>query len=543
VSVNAAVSMGLVAAMVVFSPAGADPADPPVRLGSVESGIVLLLSDPEAGLDVPALKRFYCARSQAPVWTGSDGPLPQALAVFEAMSGAADEGLRPADYRPWLGEMLNGRLTILTRAWVDVLLTDALLRYVRDLGSGRSNPREADPEWLIPYRPLDPVAWLRQALREDDLARALADLPPRHPFYLGLRSALAEYRAMARVGDWPRIPDGPLLRPGEVDSRVSALAERLRREGRFTEPIPRGGDAYGPELETAVRAFQARNGLKVDGILGPETRAALNVSPAERVEQIRTNMERWRWLPRDLGERYILVNLGGFGLWLYQDEEVVFQTRVIAGRADRQSPSFSTRVLGVQVNPEWVVPRKIAVKDLLPQQRRNPEYLANKRIHVFRRDDGRPLEVAPVDIDWSRPYRLGYFPFTLRQEPGPHNSLGRLKLLMPNPYSIYLHDTPTKALFDKHQRDFSSGCIRVQAPQRLAALLLDPEHPSKAARRIRELVESGDTISLRFPRSVPVYLLYLTAWVDEAGQVQLRRDIYGRDRLTHLEPIGVDRVE
>jgi murein L,D-transpeptidase YcbB/YkuD len=527
-SVSLLVLVGL-AALGVLPPALADDPAPKSVPESVGSAIRLLLMDKGAGLSLRALEHFYSARDYRPALTGPQGPLPEALAVVEAMAASGREGLRPGDYRPWLSEILKRPLSVSTRSWLDVLLTDSLLRYARDLHSGRRDPRDIDPDWLIPYHPLDAVLWLAQALRDRNLDSALKQLPPPHPHYAALRLALADYREKARAGDWPQIPDGPLLRAGDVDPRVTLLARRLGREGEYAGPVPIGDATYNAELEAALRGFQARNGLKIDGILGPETRAALNVSPSERVEQIRTNMERWRWLPRDLSERYILVNLGGFELWLYDGGEMVFRTRVIAGRSDRQSPSFTTQVLGVQVNPEWVVPRRIAVNDLLPQQRRRPRYLGDKGIHVFRTEGNRQIEVLPQEVDWSRPYRMGYFPFVLRQEPGPQNSLGRLKLLMPNPYSIYLHDTPSKALFDKHQRDFSSGCIRVQNPVRLASLLLGSADPDEAVQRVDDLIDSGDTLSLRLPRPVPVYLLYLTAWVDERGEVQFRSDIYGRD--------------
>jgi murein L,D-transpeptidase YcbB/YkuD len=241
-------------------------------------------------------------------------------------------------------------------------------------------------------------------------------------------------------------------------------------------------------------------------------------------------MERWRWLPRDLEATHILVNLAGFELTLMHASEPSLWMRVITGRPDRASPAMHSHITGLVLNPDWTVPRRIAVEDLLPQLQRNPRALRAKHISVLRWQDGSLVEVDPTHVDWHT-VDADNFPFLLRQSPGAHNSLGRLKFEMPNRRAIYLHDTPAKDLFRKSVRAFSSGCIRVEKPLQLAARLLDADGQT-AGRSLLERIESGETQALPITPAVPVYLVYLTAWVDGAGNLQYRNDVYGRNVQT-----------
>ncbi|MES9901206.1 MAG: L,D-transpeptidase family protein, partial [Sedimenticola sp.] len=348
--------------------------------------------------------------------------------------------------------------------------------------------------------------------------------PPDDEFYTALKGALEFYRRIAASGGWSTLPAGPSLHPGDTDRTVPLLRQRLIIEGDYLAKIPDERETFDSELEAAVTHYQLRHGLEVDGVLGAKTREAMNVPVASRIEQLRANMERRRWLPHDLGERYLLVNTAGFEVRLVEGGKTSLVKRSINGKRWRKTPSFSSRITHLVVNPYWTVPKRIAVVDLLPLQRRDSHYFEKKRIDVLRRtDDGWSVE-DPDMIDWSL-YNRKNFPFTLRQHPGDDNSLGKLKFYMPNPYNIYLHDTPSRELFERNLRAFSSGCIRVEHPLYLAEMLLGDKAQALDT-PLGEQVASGKTQRTTLPKPVPIYLVYLTSWVDEFGVIQFRPDGY-----------------
>lgn len=277
-----------------------------------------------------------------------------------------------------------------------------------------------------------------------------------------------------------------------------------------------------------MRRFQQRHGLQADGSVGEATLAALNVPVEERIRQIEANMERWRWLPRQLEPRYILVNMAGYELQVIEAEQTVLNMRVIVGRDYRQTPVFTSAMTSLVLNPHWYVPRSIFRDDILPRLRRDPEYLERLGMRLFSSLNGNGSEVDAAGVDWAA-VDGNSFPYILRQGPGPHNALGRVKFLLPNRYGIFLHDTPDRALFSQPARAFSSGCIRLEDPIELARYVLaDEERWSRAG--LEAAVAQGRPLGLTLPEPIPVYLVYWTAWVDEAGVLQLRDDIYGRDR-------------
>jgi len=468
--------------------------------------------------------QFYAGRQFRPLWFSSVQPAARAEQLWAVLEQAEREGLNPADYAPAALRQVCGASPADPVA-CELGLTDSLLRYARDVAYGSLRAVDMDPHWHIPQQALPVAQLLGEVTAAGDLTELLQQLPPSHSAYRQLRTALAEGRRVAAV-PWFTVPDGPSLRPGDHDDRVMALRERLGAE----QPALLGSaDAsyFDAPLQAAVKAFQVRYGLDEDGIVGAQTLAALNMTPEERIAQIRLNMERWRWLPRELGGNHILVNLAGFDLTLVQGGQPTLRLRAISGRPDRTSPAFASRINRLVVNPDWTVPRRLAVEDMLPQLQRDPLALQAKGISVLRRQDGVLVEVDPAGIDW-RSHHRNNFPFVLRQMPGPRNSLGLIKFVMPNPYDIYIHDTPAKALFSKSVRTLSSGCIRVDQPLQLAARLLG-DNPVVAAEMLQQRIERGETASLPVPSQLPVYLVYLTAWVDEGGNLQFRNDVYGRD--------------
>lgn len=474
----------------------------------------------------PLLEQIYAVRQGKPIWYegGQLNGLAERLA--KVIAGVVAEGLSAEQYElPVLdahqaAQAGNNRST-------EYLLTDVYLRLAQDLHSGQFKPQDIDPFWHLPADPFDPAEALQQLQHQTDPAGLINALSPKYNDYQRLRRALQDYRQLASQGGWPRLPDFSTLRPGERRPEVALLRHRLQLEGDHPAAVAEDEQYFDEQLQRSVKRFQRRNGLAADGVVGAKTHATLNISVADRINQIRANMERWRWLPQDMGSQYLLVNTAGFELALMVDGQPVLRQRTINGTQERQTPSFASRITHLVVNPKWTVPRFIAVKDLLPKQQRDGEFLARMDIQVFQYDEGEWVRLDPLSIDW-RKYNKDNFPFMLRQAPGDKNSLGRIKFQMNNPYDIYLHDTPAKGLFEKPIRAFSSGCIRVQGVGELARQLLlnGGQSPDEA---LDQPLISMQTHIQRLKRPIPVYLVYFTSWVDDEGLVHFRPDVYHRD--------------
>ena len=319
------------------------------------------------------------------------------------------------------------------------------------------------------------------------------------------------------------------LQAGSESREIQTLREQLWMLGDLEESAIEG-TRYDTALASGVRRFQKRHGLKTDGIVGKRTRAALSVPVEQRIQLIRLNLERWRWLPRDLGDRYITVNTAAFELQVHEGDRIPLSMRVIVGKKKRETPVFTENMQYLIVNPYWHVPTKLAIRDLIPAQVRDPNYFVRKRIRVLSSWQSDAVELHPDLIDWQSFLEGRYLAYKLRQDPGAQNSLGRIKFMLPNPYSIYLHDTPARHLFDKPVRTFSSGCIRVEDAYDLANYVLADGNRRYPEGRIEDIIAQGETRSLPLPRPLPVYMLYQTAWVGRDGRVQFRDDVYRRDR-------------
>ncbi len=483
------------------------------------------------------LARFYQQRAFQPAWMDGEGRFVQAkdlvdsihecsleglnpdvyhLATIEALL-AADEGARVAG-RPVEPEVLSD---------LDLLLTDAFLIYGSHLLSGRVDPETIHTRWLVRSRETDLAGLLQAALEKKEVHKALAGLVPEYPEYMSLREALHEYRAISERGGWPPVPEGPTLHKNDWDPRVAALRARLVATGDLGTNEGAAPEVLDDHVERAVRGFQSRHGLTVDGVVGPATLAALNVPVEARVRRIELNMERWRWLPDDLGTRYILVNTADFFLQVVEAEGTVLAMRVVAGRKARRTPVFSGKMTYLVLNPYWHVPHKLAVRDILPKIKKDPGYLDRHGFRVFESWEELAPEIPPETIDWSSVTERN-FSFKLRQDSGPTNALGRVKFMFPNKFAIYLHDTPSRYMFKRNQRDFSSGCIRVEAPIDLAVYVLRGD-PKWTREEILSAIESRGNRIVWLPESIPVHVLYWTAWVDREGALHFRRDVYGRD--------------
>jgi murein L,D-transpeptidase YcbB/YkuD len=483
---------------------------------------------------------FYKSRDYRPVWLDDRGPLPQARSLVDTIRQADREGLKADVYHLSVVEPMLQKLEAAKTdegqpdpdvlADLDLLLTDAFLLYGSHLLAGRVNPETINPRWGVASRQRDLTEILISTLERDgSIRKALEGMLPSHEGYPALREVLARYREIARNGGWPRIPSGPMLRPGDRDERIPLLRERLliSNDLRPGAPDSGGSDFYNPYLEQAVKQFQSRHGLFPDGVVGPATLAALNVSVEWRIRQIELNMERWRWLPEELGRRFVLVNTADFYLEVVEDDELRFFMKIIAGRKARRTPVFSGRITYLVINPYWNIPHKIAVRDLLPKIQADPEYLQRESIRILESWKEDAPEIDPKTVDWSSITKWN-LSFRFRQDPGPRNALGRIKFIFPNKFAVYLHDTPSHHLFQKIRRSFSSGCIRIEKPYLLAEYLLASD-PRWSREKLVEAVESRKNRVVKLRESVPVYLLYWTAWMDGKGQLQFREDVYGRD--------------
>jgi len=472
------------------------------------------------------IHQFYAQRDFRPAW---DRP-GVVNDLHRALRDSRDDGLDPRDYysselEAMAADIRSGKASAELRAQFDLLNTEAVIRLGYHLSFGKVDPQSFDAQWNYgrTLRNLNVAQSIEQALDADDVYGRIEALKPKHSLYVDLKREFARYRAIAAAGGWQPMSAGPALKPGAVDARVAALRNRLQRTGDVG-PSVANPQAYDAVLENAVRTYQERLGLEADGAAGARTIAELNVPISERIEQIRINLDRGRVLLQDLPDEFVVVNVAGYQLYFVRGGEVVWRTRVQVGKPYRRTPIFRSQITYLVLNPTWTVPPGIIANDILPGARRNPASITDRGLRVLDRS-GR--DVDPATVDWSA-FRSGNIPYTLRQDPGPKNALGRVKFMFPNDYAVYLHDTPSMRLFDAADRSFSSGCVRVEDPLEFARLLLDdPGQWTDAG--IARALDSGRTQNVTLKRKIPVLLAYWTAWVDPQGRVNFRRDVYQQD--------------
>jgi murein L,D-transpeptidase YcbB/YkuD len=373
------------------------------------------------------------------------------------------------------------------------------------------------------------VQRLQRALDTNDLEAAWRPLLPTHSAYTGLRRALSRYRKIAANGGWSSIGDGPTLRLGDRGLRVVLLRHRLQVTGDLQATPNQTSDTFGHDLEQAVRFFQRRHGLKVDGIVSPKTRRALDVPARCRVQQLAINMARWRLLPHDLGHRYIRVNIPAFTLDVVEDGWTIMQMQVIVGKPSWPTPDFSQTIRYLVLNPYWNIPSSIATQEILPKVQQDPRYLDRYHMEVVSGWGKDATQVNPSSIDWHaiQPQTLQY---RFRQRPGPKNALGQIKFMFPNTYNVYLHDTSDEVLFTRSSRAFSHGCIRVARSVDLAEYLLR-DQTYWTRQRLLQVLNQGMQRRVQLPEPVPIHLIYQTAWMGTDDTVQFRNDIYGYDQI------------
>lgn len=463
---------------------------------------------------------FYRQTRHDDLWTGPDD-LERRAALLAALESAGDHGLPMARYDPAALRAAFARAdTPRARGEAEALASLMFVRYADDVQSGILEPGEVDDDLVLTPPRVGRDAQLA-AFADANPRAYIAGLPPRHPHYIRLQRYRLDLIETIAQGGWgPRVTAGS-LGPGDAGPGVVDLRNRLIAMGY----LGRSATAeYGMQIEEAVRAFQEDMDLEPDGVAGPGTLAAINQSPEERLGQILVAMERQRWINDDLGARHVLVNVADFMAYVVDDYEVTFETRTVVGAraSDRRTPEFSDVMEHIVINPTWTVPWSIAVNEYLPSLQAN-RYAAG-HLQVL---NSRGQAVDRSQINFAR-YSRRTFPFVLRQPPGPSNALGEVKFIFPNDWNIYLHDTPSRHLFDREVRAYSHGCIRVHRPRELAYHLLaaqedDPEAFYAQARA------TGQETFVYLDDEIPVHLVYWTTWIDPDGGVNLREDVYGRN--------------
>ncbi|MDZ5647084.1 L,D-transpeptidase family protein [Nitrospirillum sp. BR 11828] len=515
--------------------------------------------------DQIVLARFYRARGLKPLWVDHGEATATARAALTVLAHADEEGLNPNDYSAAALTGQQGHLdSPEAQASFESGLSLALVHYASDVSVGRIIPTLADPELVIDRPPFDRAQFLAAVAAAPDLAPLLAGLPPHRPEYAALKAALAHYRQMKAAGGWPTIPPAPkappapppaaadpanpaapapkvekasdALKPGMVDPRVPALRARLVATGEakpLPNPLPKGTnpELYDDALAASVKEFQRRQGQEPDGAIGKRTLVELNATVDQRINQIIVNMERWRWEREPADQPYLVVNLADYTLSLMRGMDVQMTMRVVVGAPFTRTPVFIGNMSYMELNPYWYVPTKIAKEEILPKQKKDHSYVVKNHYTLLSDWTSNAVPVDPSSINWATVTERN-FHWRVRQDAGNDNSLGRIKFMFPNKFDIYLHDTPSKRLFDRAVRSFSHGCIRVQDPPALAlAILALTDTPGWPEEKLRAEI-GGDSLkhqTIRLKNRLPVHITYITTVTDPDGGIDFRTDVYGRD--------------
>ncbi|MBX2804520.1 MAG: L,D-transpeptidase family protein [Hyphomicrobiales bacterium] len=475
--------------------------------------------------DVKGLKSYYDSEDARLVWIDGGGLNETARDGLRTAFDRADEfGLNRRDYR--LPDA-NSSDSAEALAETELRYSLAALTYATHAQTGRFNPNELNRKFIDVKvgSPKASAILTKLAVERDEIAQQLESFHPTHEQFGALRKKLLEVRRAATAGKVrQRVPDGPSLGGETRHPHIEIVRERL---GIDLPEDDSGPDFYDVNLEAAVRAFQEQKGLRPDGIIGRNTREALNVGTIPvSVETILANMERWRWVPREFGKRHVFVNIPEYKFRVMSRGKIIHQERIVTGSPKHRTPIFSDTMETIVFNPYWNIPRSILVNEIIPAERKNPGYVERSNLEVIWQ--GR-RSVDPYRVDW---YEVNPNKLFLRQRPGRSNALGQVKFLFPNKHAVYMHDTPTKHLFNRATRAYSHGCIRVRNPLEFARLLLTDQGWSTS--RIERTLHSAYDQHVRLEQKLPVHITYFTAWVDEDGEILGYRDVYGYDRQVRL---------
>lgn len=504
--------------------------DGPLILASMRGALDAGQIDALEFRDTAAMVSFYAERDGRTLWIDPRGNShKKAAAVLHALDSAWTHGLNPANYHAGEIAALLAASNPGEKAQLELLVSDAVIRYAHDM-TGLRLPASAirqDPQFW--RKPMDAYQALKTISDSEDIQSSLDRFVPHDALYQRLRQeliALAESPDRAYEEYLPISFSGATLRPGDLHKGVINLRARM---GLAHDPAYGAERKYDDNLAAAVMDFQHRNGLIADGVIGPKTLEVLNRTTREKMDQIVANMERLRWLDAEKPDRYILVNIPSATLWAVENGNVALEMPVIVGRPERATKSFVTQISGVRFNPKWTVPPTIKSQDFLPKLIEDPTYLQNKGIEVSQLIDGKRYTLDSTAIDWSTVTKQDLKSLRMVQGAGDNNALGRVRVLMDNPYDIYLHDTNSPEYFKKTDRTLSSGCIRLSDPEAVANFILKG-NAGWSGQRMDNIIASGRTSEISAAEKIPVYILYQTIWQGEGGELVYGPDVYKQDR-------------
>jgi murein L,D-transpeptidase YcbB/YkuD len=482
-----------------------------------------VMTSAERRLLAEQIRTFYQGVNYQLVWVRGEGPSRRYRELSEVLASAPAEGLPPDLYSPpqdVSAEEDERKIDEAQAPEFDIRSTAAFFRYFSHVSTGRLDPRAFERQWTLRPKKPDLVSALTEAVRTGKIAEAAERLQPTHPKYRELRTALARYRTIAGKGGWPTISGIRRLKPGDRSAAVPLVRQRLAIEGELdasleNDPSP----VFDPALSDAVKRFQERHRLKPDGVLDRETIATMNVPVETRIRAIELNMERWRWLPDPMPDRYLIVNVPDYRLEAIEHGKPVLDMRVVVGAPDNKTPIFAEEMTHVIFSPYWNVPPGILREETAPRALLDPGFLSRNNMEVVDRS-GRVI--SPHSVDWSNPE--GY---RVRQRPGKGNALGGVKFMFPNNFDVYLHDTNAERLFQRIERGLSHGCVRVEEPEALAAYVLR-DQPEWTAGDISAAMQTGREKHVALKSKIPVFIVYNTAW-SHGGGVRFLKDLYGHD--------------
>ena len=487
---------------------------------SVSAGGVVLFSQTE-------LPKFYTNRDYELAWEDKKNRND----LLESIESAFDEGLSPEDYHLIrITDLLNKskykKLSDFDRVDLDLLMTDALILYASHLISGKVEQSKLRSKWDIELnsRPKNIDSLLTVTLHNKEVKPALERVKPHHYLYKLMKFNLKEYRDIENNEGWSKIDEGESLKKGMKDKRILQIRNYLIITKDLKATNAKNDSLYDETLESAVKKFQIRHNLTSDGVIGKGTLEQMNVPVADRIEMIRLNLERMRWVFHQPDDDFLLVNIAGFHVKRFRNRKEVFSSRVIVGKYHKESPIFKGVMTYVVVNPTWILPYSIATHETLPKLKKDPGYLSDKHMEIMDRNG---TILNPDNIDFNQ-YSTGNFPFIVRQKAGPWNALGQVKFIFPNKYSVYLHDTPSRGLFNRQDRAFSHGCIRTESKWELMMSLMDDENVWNMD-KINEILESGETTTINLPEPINIYIMYWTSRVDQENNLYFMKDVYKRD--------------
>ncbi len=479
--------------------------------------------------------KYYQGRDHTPVWIDGETLTPMGVDLFNLLENSDQEGFYPEEYHyqplvfTWMdinSEEDSERIKELLIK-MELLLTDAFFLFCSDLYYGRLDAEKLERSWFNPSLSSNLIMALDNVQEMGDIKGIVDEFRPAHQHYRMLLQSFSLYRELQEEGGWPSVPEGDIIQKGDQGEEVELLRQRLQLEpGQNRTLAHTDADLFDEELEKAVYDFQLRCGLEATGRVDEETLKFLNISVEEIIERIIINLERWRWLPRELGDKYVVVNLPDYKLEVIEQDKKVMEMRVIVGREQKQTPILSNRITHLVFSPRWYIPESIALEDYLPKVRQDPDQLKDMKIRVYEGVNGSFRAIDPHDVDWDD-VDEDDFNYYFWQDAGPWNTLGRVIIKFPNQYRVYLHDTPDRKLFEDRERTFSAGCIRIENPIQLALYLLQ-ENTDWDLQRIFEVVEEREETIVFLEDTVNIHIQYSTSWIED-NQLNLRADIYQRD--------------